>query len=203
MNHNTIFLTEVFEDEPQFVESPKVLFSTRLWPNDPKLSKALNEERDFINAMRVSIVKNLKEIYKENYIGGLYDTELARQLAPELILPSSLTIKKNYLQLLHKSDIGIGTMGLHESIGGGTGEYVAASKAIVQETLHYSVPGNFQDGVNYLSFSNVVECLAAVDKLFTSPEELYKMKCNNKGYYESYLKPESIVKNSLNLVENL
>lgn len=202
LNHNTIFVTEAFEEIPQYKFPLKVLFSTRLWPFDNCLSDELNAEREYINQMRVEIVKELKDKYGNLFLGGLYDTPLSQKIAPGLIVPDTFTVKKNYLKALHESDICIGSMGLHQSIGGKTGEYIASAKAIVQERLHYSVPGNFIDGVNYLSFSTSMECIHAVEKLINDPQLTFQMKSANLMYYQSYLKPEVLIVNTLKCVMN-
>jgi hypothetical protein len=89
---------------------------------------------------------------------------------------------------MHGSDICIGSMGLHKSIGWKTGEYVAASKAIINEKLKYEMPGDFKDGINYISYNTVNECFNAVDYLISNPDIVYKMKCANHRYYKKYLK---------------
>lgn len=198
-NRNTIFTPNAFEEIPSYTENPKVLFSVRLWPYDYNLSEALNYERKIINDMRIKIVRALKDKYRDNFYGGLYDTELARISAPELIIPNKQTLKSNYLKTLHMADICVGTMGLHESIGGKTGEYIAAAKGVVLERLHYSVTGDFFEGKNYLSFETEVECLDAVDKLYSNPAMLYRMKVENAIYYQQYLRPDSLITHTLNI----
>lgn len=196
-NRNTIFLSSAFEEIPRYVEHPKILFSVRLWPQDSSLSDDLNEERVMINRMRINIVRELKNRFGNSFYGGLYDNAIAQELAPDLIVPSRLTSKDMYLETLHKCDICIGTMGLHESIGGKTGEYVAAAKGIVLEKLHYSVVGDFIDGRNYISFETEDECIAAVEMLYSNPDLLYRMKVENAIYYQRYLRPDRLVEQTL------
>lgn len=200
MNHNTIFIPSAFEEIPCYTEDPKVLFSVRLWPQDTDLSDELNRERLQINSMRVNIVRALKSRYGKNFYGGLYDNTAAREIAPELIIPSKLTSKNVYLDTLHKCDICIGTMGLHESIGGKTGEYVAAAKGIVLERLHYDVTGDFIEGKNYFSFETMEECLDAVERLYLNPDLLYRMKVENAIYYQKFLRPDRLVEQTLKVV---
>lgn len=197
------FTPEVFEGKAlkNDGEPVKILFLTRLWDsNDPTLPKEANQERKLINEMRIEIIRTLKERYGDAFVGGLNDTALSRELAPELIVPAKYTERKKYVKLLHSCDICIGTMGLHESIGWKTAEYVAAAKAIVNEHFHYSVPGDFAQGKNYLTFATAAECIEAVQSLVDSPRQLYEMKRRNQEYYQKYLKPEVLVKNSLDLV---
>lgn len=200
------FVTEVFEEKAQKkTDGPvKILFLTRLWDDhDPALPPEQNAERTKINEMRIEIIRTLRQQYGDAFVGGLNDISLSRQLAPGLIVPAKYTERKNYLKLLHSCDICIGSMGLHESIGWKTAEYVAAAKAIVNEDFHYSVPGNFAQGQNYLAFSTAAQCISAVQRLVDSPEALYAMKRANEEYYQNYLKPEVLVKNSLNTVDRM
>lgn len=199
------FTPEVFEGTAERIQgTPKILFLTRLWDDhDPELDEAANRERTWINASRIEMIRTLKERYGDAFVGGLNDLPISRKLAPELIVPAKSTERKRYLKLLHSCDICIGTMGLHESIGWKTAEYVAAAKAIVNERFHYSVPGDFAEGKNYLAFSTAQECIDAVQMLVDDPELLYEMKWRNQEYYRNYLKPEVLVKNSLEAAEKI
>ena len=194
------FVPEVFEGKAQRKkgEPVKILFLTRLWDDkDPALDEDTCRERTLINESRIEIIRTLKARYGDAFFGGLNDLPIARELAPDLIVPAKYTERKKYLKLLHSCDICIGTMGLHESIGWKTAEYVAAAKAIVNEHFHYSVTGDFAEGKNYLAFATAQECIDAVQKLVDSPEMLYEMKRANEEYYRHYLKPEVLVQNSL------
>ncbi len=193
------FTPEVFEGKAERTAGcAKILFLTRLWDDkDPTLDEAANRERTMINASRIEIIRTLQARYGDAFVGGINDLPIARELAPDLIVPAKLTERKKYLKLLHSCDICIGTMGLHESIGWKTAEYVAAAKAIVNEQLHYSVTGDFAEGKNYLAFATAQECIDAVQQLAENPEKLYAMKLANETYYKKYLKPEVLVKNSL------
>lgn len=178
-----------------------VLFLTRLWEEqEPGLTEQLREERHRINKARIEIIRLLRRSLGPAFTGGLNDAPLSRKLAPDLILPDRMTRRREYLRLLHDSDICIGTMGLHESIGWKTGEYVAAAKAIVCEDLRYEVPGNFSEGVHYLPFSSPEECLQAVRKLRADPDGLFAMKAANEEYYRRYLRPDVLVENTLAVV---
>ena len=197
------FVPKVFEGHPQEKqEQPKILFLARLWDDhEPGFSDEENAERTYINHMRIEIMRSLREKYGDMFVGGLNDNALSRAWAPDLIMPAQYTERRKYLKLLHSSDICIGSMGLFESIGWKTGEYVAAAKAIVNETMHYTVTGDFEEGKNYLPFRTAQECLDAVQSLVEDPRKLYEMKLANQRYYQSYLRPDVLVKNSLELVD--
>lgn len=198
------FTPEVFEGRAEIRQGPaKILFLTRLWEEEPGLDEASNSERRAINEARIHIIRTLKARYGGAFVGGLNDLPIARQLAPDLIMPREYTERRRYVALLHSCDICIGTMGLYESIGWKTGEYVAAARAIVNETFHYSVPGDFAEGKNYLPFTTAQECIDAVQSLAEDPERLYAMKKANEEYYHAYLKPEVLVRNSLEMAEKI
>ena len=78
---------------------------------------------------------------------------------------------------------------------------MAAAKAIVHEQMLYSVPGSFTEGVNYLSFRTAEECVEAVAKLVENPERIRAMKKANAAYYQQYLRPDMLVKNTLKTVD--
>lgn len=195
------FTPEVFEGKAEPREGkPVILFLARLWEEEPGLAPEVNAERRQINESRIHIIRTLKERYGDAFVGGLNDLPIARQLAPDLIMPARYTERRRYVKLLHTCDICIGTIGLHESIGWKTGEYVAAAKAIVNEEFRYTVTGDFRAGKNYLPFHIAQECLDAVQSLVDDPQKLYAMKQANEAYYQQYLKPEMLVKNTLEVV---
>lgn len=182
---------------------PRIIFFTRLWDvNEPGLTEALQEERRIINKTRIDILRVMKQRYGDMFVGGLNDVPLSREMAPELIVSDRYTKRRNYIALLHTCDICIGSMGLHESIGWKTGEYVAAAKAIVNETFRYSVPGDFLPGKNYLKYDTAEECIAAVQTLVEDPQLLLAMKTANEEYYRKYLRPDAMIANTLKIVEN-
>ena len=198
------FRPEVFEGQAGPNQGPvKILFLTRLWEEEPALSPEDNAERRAINESRIHIIRTLRQRYGDCFFGGLNDLPIARSMAPELIVPKQYTERRHYLDLLHSCHICIGTMGLYESIGWKTGEYVAAAKAIVNETFRYQVPGDFAPGKNYLPFDTAQQCLDAVQTLVESAQLRLEMQQANEAYYRDYLKPEVLVGNTLKLASRL
>ena len=198
------FVPKVFErdGEAPCGEPPKILFLARLWGREDWLEgDPANDEREKISRDRIEIIRTLRREYGDSFIGGINDCPLSRELAPDLIVPRELTERRRYLRVMHGNDICIGTTGLHGSIGWKTGEYVAAAKAIVHEEPRYSVTGDFREGVNFLSFRTARECVEAVARLVESPELLQSMKRANATYYRQYLRPDMLVKNTLEIVD--
>lgn len=198
------FVPKVFEGdgEAPCCNPPRILFLTQLWGRETWLEgDPANDEREAISNARIQIIRTLRREYGDSFIGGINDTPLSRKMAPDLIVPRELTERRHYLQTVHSSDICIGSMGLFGSIGGKTGEYVAAAKAIVHEEMCYSVTGDFREGINYLSFRTPQECVEAVAKLVDNTERLQTMKRANAAYYRQYLRPDMLVRNTLEVVD--
>lgn len=170
----------------------EISFFTRLW-----------EGKEFynINNTRIEIIRKLKSMYGKQFIGGIRDSSVARLIAPDLIVSKQYSERSRYLKRLKNTDICIGTTGLHDSTGWKTAEYVALGKAIICEPLKYSVPGNFFVGENYLEFSTAEACIDAVQRMFSNPDFVYQMKLNNLLYYYQYLKPDIMIKRTLDIVD--
>lgn len=187
------FTYDKFEKEPDYSGEPKILFMTRLWDRSQTSEKNL----DGINSMRIELVKALRKEYPNNSVSGIYDGLSARKICPELILPSGVTNRSRYLETMKSADICIASTGLHGSIGWKTGEYIAASRAIVSEKMNYEVTGDFEIGRNFLEFGSVDECMSRIDFLVKNPDKIYEMKKNNRRYYQNYLRPDVQISNSL------
>ena len=199
------FTPEVFEGDGEAPcgNPPRILFLARLWGREAWLEgDPANDEREAISAARIEIIRTLRKEYGDGFVGGIDDSPLSRKMAPDLIVPRELTERRHYLNVVHSSDICIGSMGLHGSIGGKTGEYVAAAKAIVHEEMCYSVTGDFREGVNYLSFRTAQECVEKVARLVENPKDIQAMKRANAAYYQQYLRPDMLIRNALKIVDN-
>ncbi len=196
------FTLDQFEAIPVPTQKPTVLFFTRLWDascykeSDP----AYYESVEKINADRIRLVTELRQAYGERFIGGIQFSHDALKRCPKLVAPIGATKRRNYLRKMHQAEICIGSTGLHDSIGWKTAEYVAGARAIVAETFRYQVTGNFTEGVNYLPFETVEECLIAVDKLMKHPDAIHAMQQANKAYCERYLRPDALVRNALEII---
>lgn len=203
--HSSKPLLKYFECEPSYIpeNKPKIVFSTRLWGSEQDrrsgISGAIdqdlsqNESVESINRMRIQLIRMAREEFGEQFWGGVYDSSVARRLAPDLILPRRETFRFNYIRRMHNSDICIASTGLSGSIGWKTAEYLASSKAIVSERLLYSVPGNFRTPDNYLEFSSAESCIAQLKELVLHPKRILVMQNNNYKYYNEFLRPDALV----------
>lgn len=193
-----------YEYKPILHKKDKILFLCRLWEselyNDAPRFQAQIEE---INNSRIASIRACKEAFGDRFIGGVYDNPTSFKYAPDLIVSSHFTNKIQFLNHIRSSNICIGTTGLHDSIGWKMGEYVAASRAIVSEPLYYDLPGNFDEGVNYLKFENTEELVKKIDFLLCSKRKIKDMMDSNYRYYNEYLRPDKMILNSLNKVLSL
>lgn len=192
---NTYFVPDVFENKTTNNNNHKILFMTRLWDPDIE-STFIPEELERINDMRIAIIRELKKEYQDNFIGGVKRDHFSQKVCPDLIMNNKYTNRKQYLEIMKCSYICIGSMGLHESIGWKTGEYVAAGRAIVNEEFRYQSP-DFIEGVNYLSYNSLEECLGKVKELYQNPDMVLNMQKANQSYYDNYLRPDKQIENAL------
>ncbi len=186
------------------VKNPKILFLTRLW--DPasesiRGNKALISERETINKVRTDTIRILKKEFPKSFFGGVYQDDFSLKYCPDLIVPKIVSLKRFYLRRMQKSDICVNTMGLHGSVGWKTGEYISSCRAIVSEKFLYATIGDFKDGKNYLSFTTAEECVAKIKYLAENPSARAEMSKQNKLYYNSFLRPDSLIRYALSFLE--
>ncbi len=189
------------ERKPLNQEDGKIIFFTRLWDPDNTTNTLKKDERVILNQERITLINILRKEFKEHFIGGLYDDEVSKKYAPELIVDKALVQKKSYLANLKQSSIGIANVGLEGSIGWKFAEYVTHSMAIVSNPIaQYIVQGDFESGKNYLSYTDVDTCVNQVTKLMEDTALRHEMMQNNYAYYQQYMQPEMMFKNILNVV---
>jgi hypothetical protein len=197
------YTVEKFEVEPRPEEPPFVLFMARMWNvqgDGPgmRLPEAKREERHYINEQRARTIRLCREAFGGMFHGGVAPTPFALEHYPDIVIADKREVSRRaYLKRMKKSPICIATMGLHQSIGWKFAEYVAASRAIVTETLHYEVPGVFGENRNYLSFRTPEECVEAVSRLIRDERLRTQLMQNNWNYYRRHVRPDRLVLNSL------
>jgi hypothetical protein len=188
-------------DEIEFVphlwSDPKILFTVRLWDPDKFKSEKSKVLMEKLNKDRSEYIKACKKEFGKRFIGGIIKDSFSEKYAPDLILPFSLTKKNVFLQNVKSANICVATSGLSDSTGWKFAEYVAASRAIVSEPLHYQLPGKFADKKNYLSFNNEDELLGKICYLLDNPELQLEMMKNNFEYYQKYVRSDMLVLNTL------
>jgi hypothetical protein len=195
---------EAFENPPQRNKPPRTLFLTRVWdpqgergePAEWFVGTTLGAERQSLNDVRVGCIRALRDHYGSAFTGGLMPTSFARRRYPDCIARSVSTARHRFLRTMHDCDICVSTTGLHRSNPFKLAEYVAASKAIVSEPLHYGVP-EFAEARNYVTFQSPEECVAQVQALIDEPERIDAMQAANQHYYRDRLRPDRAVQRTL------
>ena len=175
----------------------KILLLARLWNPDDVTSPSLKSERETINKKRIAYIRACRKEFSDQFIGGLQGDDFSRLHAKDLVMPDSLTRRKNFLQLVKQSDICIATTGLHDSIGWKFAEYVAASRAVISEPLMYQLPGNFESGKNYLTYTNKDELVMQIHFLLDNKKSMKEMMDRNFEYYHDYVSSDKLVLNTL------
>ena len=180
------------ESYPNFNLEPKVLFMVRAWDTNLIEDKSQKEIVEELNETRAQCVRILRKEFGERFFGGLAHDDYAVRNFKDCLLPKSeLSNKSKYLEILKSFPICVTTAGLNRSNGWKLGEYVALSKAIITEPLHFQVPGDFAKEINYLEFTSPDELVNAAARLFENRVLRFEIMMNNYRYYHSYLKPDS------------
>lgn len=192
---------DILNGMPDFLVEPRVLFMAKVWNPDAVASENQKNSIKALNEVRAECIRTLRAEFKDRFFGGLARDEYSIQHYEDCLLPdSSHSGKRNYLNILRNFPICVTTTGLNGSNGWKLGEYVAFSKAIISEPLLFSVPGNFTENTNYLKFSTPEDLVEAVTKLFENRLPRYEMMMNNRRYYETYVRPDAMILNTLHTV---
>lgn len=191
------------ESFPNFTVEPKILFMARVWNPILVPDKKQKETIEELNENRAECVRALRKAFGERFFGGLAHEDYAVEHFRDCLLPeTNLSRKRKYLKILKDFPICVTTAGLNKSNGWKLGEYVAFSKAIVTEPLFFQIPGDFAKEKNYLEFTASDELINQTGRLFEDKNLRLEMMMNNYRYYQSYVKPDSLILNSLALVFN-
>lgn len=202
ISSKSFFYAKDFEYPPIKMKENKILFLTRLWNPDEAKSERSHKHRTRMNEMRVQSIEACRKEFGTAFTGGLQNEPFAAKHFSSLLMPSSLTNKGNYLQSVKDHTICIATTGLHNSIGWKLAEYVAASRAIVTEPLHFGLPGNFTKDQNYYEFESAAQLIERIQFLLSNPDKLLDMQTSNYHYYNNFVKPENLILNTLLTVVN-
>ena len=204
VTNKRFFYAKDFEYYPIKAGEDKILFLTRVW--DPWGVDVFSEEerelRIQINKNRIMCLHACREHFGDRFTGGLWKDDFAEKQYSQYTLPKSQTSKTTFLNRVKEHSICVATTGLYNSIGWKMGEYIAASRAIVSEPLHFEVPGNFKKDQNYLEFTNKAELIEKIETLLNNKELIGQMMKNNYHYYNNFLKPDILVLNSLLTIAN-
>lgn len=189
------------EAAPRFLAEPRVLFMARAWNPDRIQDSTQRAAVEALNETRAECIRRLRQALGARFFGGLsHDGYSAARFRDALLPDNSLAHKRRYVEVLRDYPICVTTVGLNGSNGWKLGEYVAQSKAIVTEPPRYRVPGGFGSPTHYLEFTTPDELVGAAMRLMEDRELRCAMMMNNHRYYQAYLRPDSLVLNTLAIV---
>jgi hypothetical protein len=196
LNRSNIHSQE-FEYYPVPNKINRILFLTRLWDPSEVKQEHLKAEREAINNYRIDCIRLCQKEFGKYFTGGIQADHFSMKKCRDIVIPFALSKRDFYLKTVKDSNICIATTGLHNSTGFKMGEYVAASRAIVTEPLHFLLPGKFINGQHYFSFQQTDELLGHVHRLYNDHSLLQEMMHNNFNYYNGFLRPDMLILNSL------
>jgi hypothetical protein len=187
-----------FEIPPAPDRDPVVLFMTRAWDPDDASDPRVRDDWAALNESRAAYVRALREEFGSRFYGGLHADEFSRHEYGDCLLPSRWSgSQRAFLERMHRSSICVASTGLMSSIGWKMAEYVAASRAIVSETLRYVVPGGFARDRNYLEYGSTQELLMAVERLLADDALRHGLMRANWAYYQAWVRPDALVLNTI------
>lgn len=167
-----------------------IVFRSRLWDPSRNICGTKKEEREIMNRERIELQNSLQRIYENKFRGGIETDPYSKNMARDYLLSKEEYHKKNYLQLLKKSSIGIVNQGLEKSIGWKFGEYISHSLAIITTPINeYQLLGPLKEEEHYFSFKTAEECLKKTDLLFSNDKLRMEMQQANVEYYRQWLHP--------------
>ncbi|HEV2687752.1 MAG TPA: glycosyltransferase [Bryobacteraceae bacterium] len=182
---------ESFEQSPDTTVERCIVFQTRAW--DPETT---SDDAEEVNKSRVRIVQALRKAFPRRFHGGFAPNLFNRQRYPH-VLAEHPHEAGEYLAFSKRHLIGVSSRGLHQSIPFKLAEYLAASMAIVSETLRNEFAAPFIEGRNYLEFRTPDECVAQCDRLLSNPALAAELREASRRYYETEVQPARHVENLL------
>ncbi len=196
----TNYPSSFFEFYPIMHNPFSVLFYTRLLDPDSVELESFKKEREELNRNRIAYIRGCRKELGNSFTGGVIADDFSQSFAKDILVPSDQTALNTYIQTIKQNTICIATTGLHGSVPWKIGLYLAASRAIVTEPLCYTVPGDFKENKNYLSFSKEDELIEQLIYLRQNPDLVRTMMRENYSYYHTYLRPDMLVLRTLLIV---
>lgn len=188
----------IMRDDPQPAAEPRVLFLTRAWQPNGRISQFM-PARPEICEMRAACIDRIRREFGTRAVAGFAPSDYAARRFPTLVAQVP-TDPRSYIRRLREFSIGVATTGLHGSTGWKLAEYVAFSKSIVAERLNYQAP-HFVAGRHYLEFDDVDGCVENIGRLFDDARARRRMMYENQRYYLDYLRPDRLVWNAISASE--
>lgn len=163
----------------------RVLFLTRLWESTQAHGRD-EESMSRLNGMRAETVRLLRKELGSRFVGGVADTAVAREMAPDLIVDTS---PGRYLRDLRRCAIAVTTTGLHESTGAKLAEYLAASRCVLSEPVLNALPDPLVEGWHLHTFTSPEQCVAICAGLLADPAKVSAMRHAGWSYFLHSARP--------------
>jgi len=192
----------MLRSDPPVELPPRVLFMTRVWDPDDNGGWTLPPQQRAqwltMNQMRELIILKLRAELGPAFTGGLERSDYAlRQHAAAVLDDRTLSKKLHYLRTLRQHPICITSIGLHHSNGWKLAEYLAMSRAIVTERLHYHVPYGLAAGTHYLDYEDPQTCVDRVLQLVGDAALRSRLMDAAQAWYAEYGAPDRLMFHAL------
>lgn len=177
-----------------------IIFHTRLWNPNNHPDEDEKERRRNQNEFRINACRIIKKNFKDASV-GLFSDKLSAQLAPDLLLNSRSSNKKDYLNKLSNYNIGIADDGLKDTPGWKIGEYLMFGKAVVTTPINIALD-NFHEHTNYEKVSNRSAYQELPEKIeyLLKDKKYLEVAQNNLDWSSQYLHPKNYIKRVLSLI---
>jgi len=156
-----------------------------------QLHEPVDEAAERANHLCIATIRACRRNFGVQFHGGLEDSEHARALAPELILPAAETRRSIFLRLLKENYICIAVDERNLA------EYTAAGRAILTTPLSFHLPGKFERMRNYTTFDSADDCLRRLSELLNNTPRVHRMEAANFAYHNKFVRPDALVLHTL------
>lgn len=181
-----------YEQPPTARLDPVVFFQARVWPP----SEYGSGVEEVVNRPRVELARALRKEFGKRFVGGLIPTEYAKRHFPDAISRHSCR-RDEYIAMGRRALIGVASVPCVATNSFKLAEYLAASKCIVAPQLRNQLPVPLEEGIHYLSFQSIDECVARCVVLLEDAGRAAMMRRENWKYYHAEVAPAQHVENLL------
>jgi len=188
-------LTPMREVTPDVPAEDKVLIQTRLF--DPTMGKHFAAEYEELNQYRIRVVRLLKNELGSRFVGGFLSDPISQKACPDLLTQHRVN-RRSYFELVKRCKVAVFTRGLRQSTGWRFPEFFAASRCIVSEPLAYGLPEPLVEGKHVVTFSSPEAALESCLRMLEEPDLARTMREETFAYYERNVRPNALVRNTLN-----
>lgn len=152
-----------------------------------------------LHYQRSTLVRTLKRRLKNNFIGGLVQSDISNKYYPDCITdqPSDPV---SYVNLIKDNSICIYTRGLSNSPARKLPEYLSQGKCIVAERYFTELPVPLENGKNIMYFDTIEQCADICEALLLDAEKVRFLSINARRYYEDFIQPKENVKRILDIM---